>query len=256
MSPRELVLDTLARRADIQMASWVPIVTKALDLHLSERQTTFPQPHEEFGSAESTMLLSLYGLTAATAASGMYSNQRLAAPKRPREEKSTESAGSYEPSAKKSTAQTPSPSRASQQTPSQASQASQLSSSGGATDAGALPLSSSALPSPAKLSTSCASGGGDTPAGGGAAAGAAAAGGGGAAAVVAASPCLSGGADAQTPNPPARPLCASSQLLLRASAVLLHLREREARLTSLDLAWPHRPSSPPMAHPTTLPTRY
>ena len=237
------------------MASWVPIVTKALDLHLSERQTTFPQPHEEFGSAESTMLLSLYGLTAATAASGMYSNQRLAAPKRPREEKSTESAGSYEPSAKKSTAQTPSPSRASQQTPS-ASQASQLSSSGGATDAGALPLSSSALPSPAKLSTSCASGGGDTPAGGGAAAGAAAAGGGGAAAVVAASPCLSGGADAQTPNPPARPLCASSQLLLRASAVLLHLREREARLTSLDLAWPHRPSSPPMAHPTTLPTRY
>ena len=86
------------------MASWVPIVTKALDLHLAERQTTFPRPHEEFGSAESTMLLSLYGLTAATAASGMYSNQRLAAPKRPREEKSTESAGSCEPAAKKSTA--------------------------------------------------------------------------------------------------------------------------------------------------------
>ena len=234
------------------MASWVPVVTKALDLHLAERQTTFPQPHEQFGSAESTMLLSLYGLTAATAASGMYSNQRLAAPKRPREEKSTESAGSYEPSAKKSAALTPSPSRASQQTPSptRASQASQLSSSGGATDAGALPLSSSALPSPAKLNTSCASGGGDTPAGGGAAAGAAAAGGSAAAAVVAASPCHSGGADAQTPNPPARPLCASSQLLLRASAVLLHLREREARLTS------HGPMAPrPHPWPTPPPCR-
>jgi hypothetical protein len=232
------------------MASWVPVVKKALDLHLAERQTTFPQPNEEFGSAESTMLLSLHGLTAATAASGMYSNQRLAAPKRPREEVSTESAGSYEPSAKKSTAQTPSPSQASQQTPSptRASQASQLSSSGGATDAGALPLSSSALPSPAKLSTSCASGGGDTPAGGGAAAGGGGGGGGGggaaaaaAAAAVAASPCHSGGADAQTPNPPVHPLCASSQLLLRASAALLHLREREARLTSHG--------------PTTLPTR-
>jgi len=233
------------------MASWVPVVKKALDLHLAERQTTFPQPNEEFGSAESTMLLSLHGLTAATAASGMYSNQRLAAPKRPREEVSTESAGSYEPSAKKSTAQTPSPSQASQQTPSptRASQASQLSSSGGATDAGALPLSSSALPSPAKLSTSCASGGGDTPAGGGAAAGGGGGGGGGAAAAaagaaaaaVAASPCHSCGADAQTPNPPVHPLCASSQLLLRASAALLHLREREARLTSHG--------------PTTLPTR-
>mgnify|MGYP001293932735 CR=1 FL=1 len=227
------------------MASWVPVVTKALDLHLAERQTTFPQPHEQFGSAESTMLLSLYGLTAATAASGMYSNQRLAAPKRPREEKSTESAGSYEPSAKKSAAQTPSPSRASQQTPSptRASQASQLSSSGGATDAGALPLSSSALPSPAKLSTSCASGVGGTPAGGGGAAGAAPAGsgggGGGGAAAVAASPCHSGGADAQTPNLPASPLCASSQLLLRASAALLHLQEREVSVTSHGGIAPH-----------------
>ena len=220
------------------MTSWIPIVTKALDLTLAERQTTFPRPHEEFGSAESTMLLSLYGLTAATAASGMYSNQRLSAPKRPREEKSTESAGSCEPSAKRSTAQTPSPSRASQQT---LSQASQLSSSGGATDAGALPLSTSALPSPARLSTSCADGGGDIPAGGGVAAGAAAAGEGGGAGVaaVAASPCHSGGADAQTPNPSVRPLCASSQLLLRASAALLHLREREARMSPAEWAWLH-----------------
>ena len=40
----------------------VAAVTRELGVHLAEHQATFPQPHE-FGSAESTMLLALYGLT-------------------------------------------------------------------------------------------------------------------------------------------------------------------------------------------------